>query len=52
MDVIAVGAAAVVLLALPLVVDEANVFAGLGGAAVGGLAGLVASFGVARGEAE
>jgi membrane associated rhomboid family serine protease len=47
-EVIGVAVAATVLFALPLVVDAANVFAGLGGAAVGGLAGLVASLGVAK----
>jgi membrane associated rhomboid family serine protease len=42
-DLIGVGVAAAVLLALPLVIDEANVYAGLAGAAVGGLAGLAAA---------
>jgi membrane associated rhomboid family serine protease len=42
-DLIGVGVAAAVLLALPLVVDEANVYAGLAGGAVGGLAGLAAA---------
>ena len=41
-DLIGVGVAAAVLLALPLVEDAANVYAGLAGAAVGGLAGLAA----------
>ena len=42
-----VGAAvaATVLVALPLVVDGANVIAGVAGAAVGGIAGLVAGYG-------
>jgi membrane associated rhomboid family serine protease len=45
-EVIGIAVAATVIFALPLVVDEANVFAGIGGAIVGGLAGLVASYGV------
>jgi membrane associated rhomboid family serine protease len=47
-EVIGIAIAATVILALPLVVDDANVFAGIGGAVVGGLAGLVASYGVSR----
>ena len=43
LDLIGVAVAAAVLLLLPLVVDEASVVAGLGGAAVGALAGLAAS---------
>jgi membrane associated rhomboid family serine protease len=50
-DVIGVAVCAVVLLALPVVDDWANVWAGLGGAAVGGLAGLSAAL-AWRGEAE
>jgi membrane associated rhomboid family serine protease len=42
-DVIGVIVAAVVLIALPLFVDTADVVAGLAGGAVGGLAGLAAS---------
>ncbi|HVC08227.1 MAG TPA: rhomboid family intramembrane serine protease [Solirubrobacterales bacterium] len=42
-DMIGVVVAAAVLLALPLFVSTANVFAGLVGGAVGGLAGLAAS---------
>ncbi len=44
-DPIAVGVAAVVLLALPLVEDFADPWAGLAGALVGGLCGLTASLG-------
>jgi membrane associated rhomboid family serine protease len=47
-EVIGIAVAATVIFALPLVVDDANVFAGIGGAVVGGLAGLVASYGVSR----
>jgi membrane associated rhomboid family serine protease len=43
-EVIGAAVAATVLLALPLVEDSANVFAGLGGAAVGALAGLAAAY--------
>jgi len=42
-DWIGVAVAAAVLLALPIFVDSANVFAGLAGGAVGALAGLAAS---------
>jgi membrane associated rhomboid family serine protease len=42
-DLVGVAVAAAVLLALPIFDPSANVFAGLIGAAVGGLAGLVAS---------
>jgi membrane associated rhomboid family serine protease len=42
-DVIGVIVAAVVLIALPLFVDSADLVAGLAGGAVGGLAGLAAS---------
>jgi membrane associated rhomboid family serine protease len=42
-DVVGVLVAAAVLLALPLFTSSANVFAGLVGGAVGGLAGLAAS---------
>ena len=45
-DVIGVSVAAVVLILLPVFVDWASVFAGLGGAVVGGACGLVA--GLAR----
>lgn len=47
-DVIPIAIAATVLFALPLVEDSANVFAGLAGALVGGLAGLLASIGATR----
>ena len=47
-DVIGVAIAAAVLLMLPIFVPTANVFAGLLGGAVGGLAGLAAS--VTRGD--
>ena len=43
MDVIGVAVVAVVLVLLPAFVDWANVFAGLGGAAVGAASGLVAN---------
>jgi membrane associated rhomboid family serine protease len=39
-DLIGVGVAAAVLLALPIVVDEANVYAGIAGGIVGALAGI------------
>ncbi len=42
-DTIGVAVAAVVLLALPLFVDSADLVAGLAGGAVGGLAGVAAS---------
>jgi len=42
-DLIGVAVVAAVLILLPLVEDFANVFAGLGGAAVGAACGLVAS---------
>ena len=42
-DLIGVGVAAAVLLALPIVEDTANVYAGLAGGIVGGLAGLAAA---------
>ena len=42
-DVIGVAVAAGVLVLLPVVVDWANVFAGLGGAAVGAACGLIAA---------
>ena len=42
-DTIGVGVAAVVLVALPLFVDSADLVAGLVGGAVGGLAGVAAS---------
>lgn len=42
-DLVGVGVAAVVLLLLPVFEDTANVFAGLGGALVGGLCGLAAA---------
>ncbi|HWW67973.1 MAG TPA: hypothetical protein VNY83_08315, partial [Solirubrobacterales bacterium] len=42
-DLIGVAVAAAVLLALPIFASTANVFAGLIGGAVGGLAGLAAS---------
>jgi hypothetical protein len=48
-DLIGVVVAAVVLLALPIFVPTADVFAGLVGGAVGGLMGLAAS---ARGAAD
>jgi membrane associated rhomboid family serine protease len=44
-EVIGAAVAAAVLILLPLVDDYANVFAGLGGALVGGACGLVTSFG-------
>lgn len=47
-EVIGAAVAATVLVALPLVVDGANVIAGIAGAAVGGVAGLVAAYGIAR----
>jgi membrane associated rhomboid family serine protease len=43
LDVIGVAVAAAVMLLLPAFESEANVFAGLGGALVGGLAGLLAA---------
>jgi len=43
-DLIGVAVVAAVLIMLPLVEDFANVFAGLGGAAVGAVCGLVVSF--------
>ena len=43
-EVIGAAVAAAVLIALPLVDDYANVFAGLGGALVGAACGLAASF--------
>lgn len=46
-DAIGVAVAAAVLLALPIVESTADVFAGLAGAAVGGLAGLAAARGSA-----
>jgi membrane associated rhomboid family serine protease len=49
-DPIAVAVAAAVLLALPLVEDFADPWAGLAGAAVGALCGLSASFGGRRGH--
>jgi membrane associated rhomboid family serine protease len=42
-DLIGVGVAAAVLLALPIVEDTANVYAGLAGGIVGALAGLAAA---------
>jgi hypothetical protein len=42
--------AAVVLLALPLVVDFADPWAGVAGAIVGGLCGFTASLGSRRGR--
>ena len=42
-DLIGVAVAAGVLIALPLVVDAANVYAGLAGGIIGGLAGLAAA---------
>jgi membrane associated rhomboid family serine protease len=42
-DLIGVGVAAAVLLLLPAFESEANVFAGLGGALVGGIAGFAAA---------
>jgi len=42
LDVIGIAVAAAVLLLLPAFEDDANVLAGLGGALVGGLAGLLA----------
>jgi membrane associated rhomboid family serine protease/DNA-directed RNA polymerase subunit RPC12/RpoP len=51
-EVIGAAIAAVVLIALPLVEDSANVFAGLAGGMVGGLAGLVAGLGVKRANQE
>jgi membrane associated rhomboid family serine protease len=48
MDIIPIAIAATVLFALPLVEDSANVFAGLTGAVVGALAGLLASFASTR----
>lgn len=48
MDIIPIAIAATVLFALPLVEDSANVFAGLMGAVVGALAGMLASFGSTR----
>ncbi len=47
-EVIGAAVAAAVLIMLPLVEDYANVFAGLGGAVVGGISGLAAA--VARRE--
>jgi membrane associated rhomboid family serine protease len=49
-DPIAVAVAAAVLLALPLVEDFADPWAGLAGAVVGGLCGLSASLGSRRGS--
>jgi membrane associated rhomboid family serine protease len=49
-DPIAVAVAAVVLLALPLVEDFADPWAGVAGAIVGGLCGLTASLGSRRGR--
>ncbi len=49
-EVIGAAIAAAVLLALPLVEDSANVFAGLGGGAVGALAGFAAGLTVRRGS--
>ncbi|MDX6651353.1 MAG: hypothetical protein QOJ38_134 [Solirubrobacterales bacterium] len=49
-DVIGVGVCAVVLLALPVFADWANVWAGLAGAVVGGLAGFTATL-ASRGAA-
>jgi membrane associated rhomboid family serine protease len=43
-EVIGAAVAAAVLIMLPLVEDYANVFAGLGGALVGGMSGLAAAF--------
>jgi membrane associated rhomboid family serine protease len=43
-EVIGAAVAAAVLIMLPLVEDYANVFAGLGGALVGGVSGLAAAF--------
>jgi membrane associated rhomboid family serine protease len=43
-EVIGAAVAAAVLVLLPLVEDYANVFAGLGGALVGGVSGLAAAF--------
>jgi membrane associated rhomboid family serine protease len=43
-EVIGAAVAAAVLIMLPLVEDYANVFAGLGGALVGGISGLAAAF--------
>ncbi|MDP9189981.1 MAG: rhomboid family intramembrane serine protease, partial [Actinomycetota bacterium] len=43
-DIIGVAAIAVVLIMLPLVEDFANVFAGLGGALVGGVCGSAAAY--------
>jgi len=43
-ELIGAAVAATVLLALPLIEDSANVFAGLGGAGVGAFAGLAAAF--------
>lgn len=43
-EVIGAAVAAAVLIMLPLVEDFANIFAGLGGALVGGASGLVAAF--------
>jgi len=42
-DLIGVGVAAAVLLALPIVVDEANIYAGIAGGIVGALAGIAAA---------
>jgi membrane associated rhomboid family serine protease len=50
-DVIGVAVVAVVLLALPVVDDWANVWAGLGGAAVGAVAGFTASLAAGKAEA-
>jgi membrane associated rhomboid family serine protease len=47
-DIVPIAIAATVLFALPLVEDSANVFAGLTGAVIGALAGLLASFGSSR----
>ena len=51
MDVIGVGVCVLVLLALPVFVEWANVWAGLAGAVVGWLAGLSAAF-ASRGAAQ
>lgn len=47
-DIIAAAIACAVLLFLPLIEDGANVFAGVGGGAVGAMAGLVAGAAIGR----